>query len=271
MALRRDKVEHGVKAREASTRRRTVLLCNRLDTSFQSRDDQKAQLFLFAGRLSSQWRESRSWASSERSANSKGTHFRRTEPLTPLPDQPESAKREATKGVGRQLVRSKAPNGLWNWRRASFPTSFHADHSNNYQLNDESLKQSERRDVRRYATIAKFWRGIRHYATIADFQRYEWIGFRGTAVCPGGRRVLGKDFGLAIDIWLATERTILREERNGSVPFDGTLSRPRQWEKRERTEARVASMRRSRIGRETQLHGKIWRTIRSLAFWRSRL
>ncbi len=43
-----------------------------------------------------------------------GIHVKQTEPYTPWSNATESAIRELKKGVGRHMVRSKAPKRLWD-------------------------------------------------------------------------------------------------------------------------------------------------------------
>ncbi|MGL4350630.1 MAG: hypothetical protein ACRCT2_08740, partial [Plesiomonas shigelloides] len=138
-----------------------------------------------------------------------GTHIRQTEPHTPFSNAAESAIRELKKGVGRQMVRSKAPKVLWDHcvERQAYVRSNTAH--NNYQLFDqvpETVVSGETSDI----------------TTFAEFQWYEWIKFRDTAVSfPEDTVLLGRDLGPAIDIGPAYTRKILKD--NGQVVYRSTV------------------------------------------------
>lgn len=136
-------------------------------------------------------------------------HVKQTEPHTPWSNAAEAAIRELKKGVGRQMVRSKAPRRLWDdcLEREAYIRSFTAHDI--FRLNGqvpETIVSGETADI----------------SPFAQFGWYEWIMFRDTSVTyPDDALVLGRDLGPAIDIGPAMTRKILKE--NGQVVYRSTV------------------------------------------------
>ena len=135
--------------------------------------------------------------------------MKQTEPYTPWSNAAESAIRELKKGVGRQMVRSKAPKRLWDdcLEREAYVRSLTAHDI--YRLAGqvpETLVSGETADISPFAT----------------FKWYEWVLFRDTSVTyPDDTMVLGRDLGPAIDIGPAMTRKVLKA--NGKVVYRSTV------------------------------------------------
>ena len=129
-----------------------------------------------------------------RKCRQAGAHVRQTEPYTPWSQAAEGAIRELKKGVGREMVRSKAPKCLWDHciEREAYVRSNTAH--NVFGLDGqvpETMVSGETSDI----------------TTFAEFAWYEWVKFRDTAVSfPEDQVILGRDLGPAIDIGPAYTR-----------------------------------------------------------------
>jgi hypothetical protein len=123
---------------------------------------------------------------------------KQTEPYTPWSNAAEAAIRELKKGVGRQMVRSRAPKRLWDdcLEREAYVRSLTAHEI--YRLDGqvpETLVSGETADI----------------SPFAAFKWYEWVLFRDTSVTyPDDTMVLGRDLGPAIDIGPAMTRKVLK-------------------------------------------------------------
>ena len=144
-----------------------------------------------------------------RKCREAGVHVKQTEPYTPWSNAAESAIRELKKGVGRQMVRSKAPKRLWDdcLEREAYVRSLTAHDI--YRLDGqvpETLVSGETADISPFAT----------------FKWYEWVLFRDTSVTyPDDTMILGRDLGPAIDIGPAMTRKVLKA--NGKVVYRSTV------------------------------------------------
>jgi len=144
-----------------------------------------------------------------RKCREAGIRVKQTEPYTPWSNAAESAIRELKKGVGRQMVRSKAPKRLWDdcLEREAYVRSLTAHDI--YRLDGqvpETLVSGETADISPFAT----------------FKWYEWVLFRDTSVTyPDDTMVLGRDLGPAIDIGPAMTRKVLKA--NGKVVYRSTV------------------------------------------------
>lgn len=138
-----------------------------------------------------------------------GTRVKQTEPHTPWSNAAEAAIRELKKGVGRQMVRSRAPKRLWDdcLEREAYVRSFTAH--NIYRLNGqvpETIVSGETADI----------------SPLVQFHWYEWVMFRDTSVTyPDDYLVLGRDLGPAIDVGPAMTRKVLKA--NGQVVYRSTV------------------------------------------------
>ncbi|KAI2502051.1 Reverse transcriptase (RNA-dependent DNA polymerase) [Fragilaria crotonensis] len=136
-------------------------------------------------------------------------HVKQTEPHTPWSNAAEAAIRELKKGVGRQMVRSRAPKRLWDdcLEREAYVRSFTAHEI--FRLSGqvpETIVSGETADI----------------SPLAQFKWYEWVMFRDTSVTyPDDALVLGRDLGPAIDIGPAMTRKILKA--NGQVVYRSTV------------------------------------------------
>ncbi len=134
--------------------------------------------------------------------------MKQTEPYTPWSNAAEAAIRELKKGVGRQMVRSKAPKRLWDncLEREAYVRSLTAHDI--YRLDGqvpELLVSGETADI----------------SPVAAFKWYEWVLFRDTFVTyPDNIMVLGRDLGPAIDIGPAMTRKVVKA--NGKVVYRST-------------------------------------------------
>jgi hypothetical protein len=143
-----------------------------------------------------------------RKCREAGIRVKQTEPYTPWSNAAEAAIRELKKGVGRQMVRSRAPKRLWDncLEREAYVRSLTAHDI--YRLDGqvpETLVSGETADI----------------SPFAAFKWYEWILFRDTSVTyPDDTMVLGRDLGPAIDIGPAMTRKILKA--NGKVVYRST-------------------------------------------------
>ncbi|KAI2505177.1 Reverse transcriptase (RNA-dependent DNA polymerase) [Fragilaria crotonensis] len=138
-----------------------------------------------------------------------GVHVKQTEPHSPWSNSAEAAIRELKKGVGRQMVRSKAPKRFWDdcLEREAYVRSFTAHDI--YKLNGqvpETIVSGETADI----------------SPLVQFGWYEWVMFRDTSVTyPDEAMVLGRDLGPAIDIGPAMTRKVLKA--NGEVVYRSTV------------------------------------------------
>ena len=146
------------------------------------------------------------------------THVRTTEPHTPWSNAAEGAIREAKKGVGREMVRSKCPKRLWDdcLERECYIRSNTAH--NIYSLAGEvpeTMVSGETSDISQFA----------------EYRWYEWVKFRDTSVpFPDDKMILGRDLGPSIDIGPAMTRKVLKA--NGQVLHRSTVRplTPDEWE-----------------------------------------
>ena len=144
-----------------------------------------------------------------RKCKEAGVRVRQTEPHTPWLNAAEAAIRELKKGVGRQMVRSRAPIRLWDdcLERESYIRSMTAHDI--YRLDGqvpETLVSGETADI----------------SPFAAFKWYEWVLFRDTSVSyPNDTMILGRDLGPAIDIEPAMTRKVLKS--NGVVVYRSTV------------------------------------------------
>ncbi|KAI2489517.1 hypothetical protein MHU86_25076 [Fragilaria crotonensis] len=125
-----------------------------------------------------------------------GARVKQTEPHTPWSNAAESAIRELKRGVGRQMVRSKAPKRLWDHclEREAYVRSLTAH--DQYRLEGQVPETIVRGETANISALALFgW--------------FEWVMFRDTSTTyPDDKMVLGRDLGPAIDIGPAMTRKV---------------------------------------------------------------
>ena len=144
-----------------------------------------------------------------RKCRETGIRVKQTEPHTPWSNAAESAIRELKKGVGRAMVRSRAPKRLWDdcLEREAYIRSLTAHEI--YRLDGqvpETIVSGETADI----------------SPFAAFGWYDWVLFRDTSVTyPDDTMVLGRDLGPAIDIGPAMTRKILKS--TGQVVYRSTV------------------------------------------------
>ena len=138
-----------------------------------------------------------------------GARVKQTEPYSPWSNAAEAAIRELKRGVGRQMVRSKAPKRLWDHclEREAYVRSLTAH--DQFRLNGQVPETVVKGDTADISAIALFgW--------------YEWVMFRDTsATYPDDKMVLGRDLGPAIDIGPAMTRKVVKA--NGEVVYRSTV------------------------------------------------
>ena len=130
------------------------------------------------------------------------------EPYTPQSNAAESAIRELKKGVGRKMVKSKAPRRLWDdclELEAHIQSLTSSDHFLLQGEVPDTMIKGETSDISQFCQHA--W--------------YEWIKFRDTALSfPEPKMVLGRYLGPSIDIGPAMTAKILKA--NGQVVYRST-------------------------------------------------
>ncbi|KAI2510101.1 Reverse transcriptase (RNA-dependent DNA polymerase) [Fragilaria crotonensis] len=138
-----------------------------------------------------------------------GARVKQTEPHTPWSNAAESAIRELKRGVGRQMVRSKAPKRLWDHclEREAYVRSLTAH--DQYRLEGQVPETVVRGDTADISALALFgW--------------FEWVMFRDTsATYPDDKMILGRDLGPAVDIGPAMTRKVIKA--NGQVVYRSTV------------------------------------------------
>jgi hypothetical protein len=138
-----------------------------------------------------------------------GSRVKQTEPHTPWSNMAESAIRELKRSVGRQMVRSRSPNWIWDHclEREAYIRSLTAHDI--YRLNGQVPETVVSGDT---AEISQF----------AIFSWFEWVMFRDTAMTySDDKMVLGRDLGPAIDIGPAMTRKIIKV--NGQMVYRSTV------------------------------------------------
>ena len=157
-----------------------------------------------------------------RKCSESGIRVKQTEPYTPWSNAAEAAIRELKKGVGQQMVQSKAPKKLWDncLEREAYVHSLTAHEI--FRLDGqvpETIVRGETTDISPFAT----------------FKRYKWVLYRDASVTypDDGMVLFGRDLGPALDIGPAMTRKV--RKANGQVVYRSTVRSPSPDEMADKT------------------------------------